>query len=230
MGTNRKIVFANQEVYHVLNRGVEKRLTFTDKRELQRAIDAIRFYRFADLPFKLSKFFNIPSEERIKILEKVEKENSKLVEIVCFCFMPNHFHFLLKQLQDNGISIFVSRFSNSYAKYFNTKHERVGPLFQGRFKAVHIENDEQLVHVSRYIHLNPVVSSLTNTEGLESYTWSSYPEYLKLTTSQITDKELIMSFFKTEDKYKQFVLNQIDYGKKLEQIKHLTLEEDKVRT
>jgi len=226
VGTNRKTILANGEIYHVLNRGVEKRPTFTDKRELQRAVDTLKFYRFADLPFKLSKFFNLPHDERVKTLERVEKENSKLVEVICFCLMPNHFHFLLKQLQDNGISIFVSRFSNSYAKYFNTKHERVGPLFQGRFKAVHIENDEQLIHVSRYIHLNPVVSYLIETEILESYQWSSYPEYLKLINSQITDKELVMSFFKTEDKYKQFVLNQADYGKNLEQIKHLTLEDE----
>lgn len=138
--------------------------------------------------------------------------------------MPNHFHFLLKQLQDNGISIFISKFSNSYAKYFNTKHERVGPLFQGRFKAIHIENDEQLIHVSRYIHLNPVVSSLINTEALESYLWSSYPKYLDLAMLDFVDKEMVMSFFKSEVKYKNFVLDQIDYGKKLEQIKHLILE------
>ena len=156
----------------------------------------------------------------------MEREANKLVEILCFCLMPNHFHFLLKQLKDNGISIFISKFANSYAKYFNTKHERVGPLFQGRFKAVHIENDEQLVHVSRYIHLNPVVSSLIEEAALKDYVWSSYPEYLKLINSQITDKELVMSFFKTEDKYKQFVLNQADYGKNLEQIKHLTLEDE----
>lgn len=226
MGTNRKTVLATGEVYHVLNRGVEKRPTFTDKRELQRAIDAMEFYRFANPPFKLSKFFNISRDDRIKILKGIEKENDKLVEILSFCLMPNHFHFLLKQLKDNGISIFISKFSNSYARYFNTKHERVGPLFQGRFKAVHIQNEEQLIHVSRYIHLNPVVSFLIKTEELENYAWSSYPDYLGLTNLQITDKKLVMSYFKTKEKYKQFVLDQIDYGKKLAEIKHLILEKD----
>lgn len=228
MSTNRKIVLVNDEIYHILNRGVEKRLTFTDKREFQRVIDAIRFYRFANLPFKLSKFFNISHDERMKILEKVERENRKLVEILSFCLMPNHFHLLLKQLLNNGITDFMSKFSNSYAKYFNTKHERIGPLFQGRFKAVHIQTDEQLIHVSRYIHLNPAVSSLIEAEQLKNYPWSSYPEFLGLTPTKISNKELVLSFFRSKDKYEEFVMDQVDYGKKLNQIKHLTLEEDEV--
>lgn len=187
-------------------------------------MDTLRFYRFSNLPFKLSKFFNIAQSERIQIMQKIEKESGKLVEIICFVLMPNHFHFLLKQLQDNGISTFTANFSNSYAKYFNTKHERVGPLFQGRFKAVHIQDDEQLIHVSRYIHLNPAVSSLVKIEELESYLWSSYPEYLNLVNTNIADKSLILSFFKSVNKYKKFVMDQFEYGKKLEQIKHLALE------
>lgn len=228
MGTNRKIVLVNDEIYHVFNRGVEKRPTFTDKRELQRVIDAIRFYRFAELPFKLSKFFNISHNERIKILEKIERENSKLVEILSFCLMPNHFHLLLKQIQDNGITNFMSKVSNSYAKYFNTKHERIGPLFQGRFKAVHIQTDEQLIHVSRYIHLNPAASFLIEAEKLKNYQWSSYPEYLGLLSTGVSNKESVLSFFKSKDRYEEFVMDQVDYGKKLEQIKHLTLEKDEV--
>lgn len=224
MATNRKIILANDEIYHVFNRGVEKRPTFIDKREFQRAIDTLRFYRFSNLPFKLSKFFNTQLEERTKILQKIEEENKKLVEIICFVLMPNHFHFLLKQLQDNGTPKFLANFTNSYTKYFNTKNERVGPLFQGRFKAVHIESDEQFMHISRYIHINPVVSSLIKVTELENYLWSSYPEYLNLVNTQITDKKQILDFFKSENEYKKFVLDQVDYGRKLEQIKHLALE------
>lgn len=224
MATNRKTVLVNNEIYHVFNRGVEKRPTFTDKREFQRGMDTLKFYRFSNLPFKLSKFFNIAQSERIQIMQKIEKESRKLVEIICFVLMPNHFHFLLKQLQDNGISTFIANFSNSYAKYFNTKNERVGPLFQGRFKAVHIQDDEQLIHVSRYIHLNPAVSSLIKIEGLENYFWSSYPEYLNLVNTHIVDKSLILSFFKSVNEYKKLVMDQFEYGKKLEQIKHLILD------
>src|SRR3989344_1855459 len=104
MATNRKIILVNGEIYHVFNRGVEKRPTFTDKREFQRAMDTLRFYRFSNLPFKLSQFFNTAIEERSKLIQKLEDDNKKLVESICFVLMPNHFHFLVKQLQDNGIS------------------------------------------------------------------------------------------------------------------------------
>ena len=97
-------------------------------------------------------------------------------------------------------------------------------MFQGRFKAVHIQDDEQLLHVSRYIHLNPAVSSLVKIEELENYLWSSYPEYLGLVSTHIVDKSLILSFFKSVNGYKKFVMDQFEYGKKLEQIKHLTLD------
>lgn len=82
------------------------------------------------------------------------------LEIISYCLMPNHFHLLVKQVIDHGIVKCLNNFSNSYTRYFNIRHDRVGPLFQGRFKAVRIETDEQLLQVSRYIHLNPVASSL----------------------------------------------------------------------
>src|SRR3990172_6410842 len=160
MPTNRKLVFVNDEIYHVFNRGVEKRPTFINKWELKRAILTLDYYRFAKLPIKLSKFLILPNSDQTKLLESIKKDCEKLVEIICFCLMPNHFHFLLKQKVDKGIPIFISNFTNSYTKYFNTRNERVGPLFQGIFKAVRIESEEQLIHVSRYIHLNPVSSFL----------------------------------------------------------------------
>ncbi len=224
MPTNRKVVFANDEIYHIFNRGVEKRPTFTDKRELDRGTQTLDFYRFANLPLKLSKFLTLPKEEKDKFIQNIKKDYEKLVEIICFCFMPNHFHFLLRQKLENGISTFTANFTNSYTKYFNTRHERIGPLFEGVFKAVYIESDEQLIHVSRYIHLNPVSSFLIESEQLESYVWSSYLEYLGLSNQNITSKEIILDLFSSKEKYKHFVLDQVDYARKLGQIKHVTLE------
>lgn len=224
MTTKRKVIFANNEIYHVFNRGVEKRPTFIDKRELDRAIQTVNYYRFANLPFKLSKFLNLEESKKTRFLQNIETEYAKLVEIICYCLMPNHFHFLLKQRQENGISQFIANFTNSYTKYFNSKHERVGPLFQGVFGAVHIDSDEYLIHVSRYIHLNPISSFLIKPEDLENYPWSSYSEYLNLTSKYITIKEEVLNFFPSAEKYKHFVLDQTDYAQKLEQIKHLTLE------
>lgn len=142
----------------------------------------------------------------------------KIVEIICYCLMPNHFHFLLRQIRENGITEFMSKVSNSYTKYINIKNQRVGPLLQGEFKAAHVGNNEQLIHVSRYIHLNPLVNYLT--KNLEAYRWSSYLEYLKPEDDFICSKEIILDQFSSPDDYKQFLLDQKDYALKLEIIKH----------
>lgn len=227
MPTVRKVVFANDEIYHVYNRGIEKRPTFTNKREFDRGVQTLDFYRFADLPMKLSKFLTLPQDQKENLIKNIRVDFKKLVNIISYCLMPNHFHFLLKQKLKNGISTFIANFTNSYTRYFNTKHERIGPLFEGIFKAVHIGSEEQFIHVSRYIHLNPVSSFIIEPEQLETYLWSSYPEYMGLSPNNITAKETVLDIISLKDakeKYKQFVLDQADYARKLEQIKHLILE------
>src|SRR3990167_5879702 len=145
---------STDEFYHIYNRGSEKRDVFTQQKDYKRFVKTFFYYQFLDPKPSFSKF----STSELNI----HKPNltNKLVEIICYCLMPNHFHFLIRQLKDNGISIFMSQLSNSYTKYFNTKYNRVGALFQGTFKAVLVESDEQLLHLSRYIHLNPIVSGL----------------------------------------------------------------------
>ena len=138
--------------------------------------------------------------------------------------MPNHIHFLLKNLKENGISTFMRKFQDSYAKYFNTKFSRTGVLFQHMFKAVRIETDEQLIHVSRYIHLNPATAYLIEIEKLRYYPWSSYPYYVNGDSPIYLSKEQILSFFKSPEDYEQFVLDQADYQRELDQVKHLALE------
>ncbi|MBI4067720.1 hypothetical protein HY407_05035, partial [Candidatus Gottesmanbacteria bacterium] len=106
------------------------------------------------------------------------------------------------------------------------KNKRVGPILQGKFKAVRIEDDEQLLHVTRYIHLNPYTSYLVkDITGLIAYPYSSLPEYLKLSHVNLVDKKPILSHFKTIKSFKEFTFNQADYQKKLNDIKHLVLEE-----
>ena len=136
--------------------------------------------------------------------------------------MPNHFHFLLRQKTDDGLSKFVGDLLNSYTKYFNIKNDRVGPLFQGRFRAVLIDNDEQLVHVSRYIHLNPLIANLVS--DIESYPWSSYRDYLGLGNNTFVKTAEILDLFKSKEDYKQFVLDQVDYARVLDQFKHKFLD------
>lgn len=197
------------DYYHVFNRGSDKRNIYTQPRDYARFQKTFYYYKFSGPKPKFSQFTKANLFKPFK--------NEKLVEILCFCLMPNHFHFLIKQLKDNGISNFLSQLSNSYTKYFNIKYNRVGALLQGSFKVVRIETEEQLIHVSRYIHLNPVVSGLVNKP--EDYKWSSYSEYITQNSFYCSINE-IMGIFKTSNTYKKFVDDQIDYASRLEYIKH----------
>lgn len=216
----RSAILASGETYHVFNRGVEHRQIFGDQRDYKRVVETIDFYQY-NPRIKLSDFKNFPADQRSKILQEIHKL-PKIVEIICYCFLPNHFHLLLKQLIDNGISNFVSKFSNSYTKYFNTRNNRDGSLLGGTFKSVRIETPEQLLHISRYIHLNPVISYLVKPEYLEYYQWSSFNEFMG--SSGFCQKELVLSQFKSSQKYKEFVVDQVDYARTLENIKHQLLE------
>ncbi len=212
--------------YHVYNRGVNKRPLFHKKKDYKRAINLIKFYRKLDYPIRFSKFLQLSNNQRKEIWQRLEKSNA-YVDIIAYCLMPNHFHFLIIQKSDIGTSKFMANFQNSYAKYFNIKYKRIGPLFQGQFKAVKIDSEEQLLHVSRYIHLNPYSSAIVkNTEKLLTYKWSSLPEYLNTTDFPFCSKEIILNNFSDDlESYKKFILDNADYQKGLENIKHLTVEQ-----
>ena len=123
------------EIYHVYNRGVNRQPTFLSKKEYKRAKETIFFYRSAKIPMSFSKFLVSDNDKQKDILEFL-KSADKLVEILCYCLMPNHFHILLRQLKDNGISKYLSNVQNSYTRYSNKRHERDGSLFLDQFKAV----------------------------------------------------------------------------------------------
>lgn len=200
-------------------------MIFTNKREYQRAVDVISYYRNADIPLRFSRLMELPDHEKLKVFDSLKRKKDFEVKIIAFCLMPNHFHLLMKQEKDGGTSRFISNFCNSYSKYFNKKHARVGPLFQGAFKAVRVETDEQLIHLSRYIHLNPVSSFIIKEDELDTYPLSSLPEYLGKVEEGISDSQGILSHFKNRQDYRKFVHDQISYARELERIKHLALEE-----
>lgn len=223
----RLVPIVTNEIYHVFNRGVASQPTFFNKRDYDRAFESFLYYQNANLPFKYSHFLSLSIKARSELLESFAKQKNFLVEIISYCFMPNHFHFLLRQAKDGGIAKFIGNFTNSYTRFINTKLERAGPLFTGKFKAIRIETQEQLVHVSRYIHLNPYTSFVVKTlEDLENYSYSSFPEFLKKTSSSFYSKEIINSGFKNIKAYRQFVFDQADYQRRLDRIKHLLLDKD----
>ena len=219
----RYILLIKNEIYHIYNRGVAKQPIFLDKRDYEKFILTITYYRYAKLPLKLSRFLQLAHKERDIIMAKLNNDNKKLVEVLCYTLMPNHFHLIVKQLEDDGISKYMRLILNSWTHHFNKRHVRVGSLFQGVFKAVRIEDDEQLIHLSRYIHINPVVSYLVKENDLLFYPWSSINDYQK-GNSVLVEISTILGHFSSFEKYKKFLFDQIDYAKEINRIKHLRLE------
>lgn len=211
----RKVPLVTGEIYHVFNRGVNKADIFHTNADYNRFMRTFKYYLFWPLPKYSQRWLNSGRD----VLNK-----KPLVGVLAYCLMPNHFHLLLKQIADNGITIFMRKVSNSYSHYKNLKSKRIGPLFQGRFKSVLVETDEQLSHLSRYIHLNPVVGGLVSKPG--DYRWSSFKEYLGLVDprKKICNTDLALVGFKNSKSYEDFVLDQSEYVRELNMIKHLTFE------
>lgn len=211
----RIIPFINDQFYHVYNRGINKQQVFSNRKDYNRFVKTLFYYQIANPKPRFSLYkeggtYNIDPTK-------------KIVDIVAYCLMPNHFHILIKQLSDGGISEFMRKFIHSYTKYRNTKYRVQGPIFQALFKAVLVKTDEQLLHVSRYIHLNPLVSHLV--KDLDLYPWSSYSSYIENNDQRIATGE-ILSYFKSSKEYQQFVINQADYGKTLELMKHQLIDNE----
>jgi REP element-mobilizing transposase RayT len=126
------------------------------------------------------------------------------VSVIAYTLMPTHYHFILKQLSNIPISRFISVLFNSYVQAFNRQHGRRGPLFEGRFKHVHIDNEEYLVHLCRYIHLNPVKAKLVAKP--EDWSFSNYLEWTKRRDGSLIDTPFVQSLFKCSTDYENFVL------------------------
>jgi putative transposase len=220
----RLVPLVNENYYHVVNRGIAEIPAFQNRWNYKRFVSYLSYYQNIDVPGRFSFFLQLSKNERIKILSEMKKEKHFYVDIIAYCLMPTHFHLLLKQTVDNGISIFMSKITNSYTRYFNVKNGRKGSLFQGNFKAVKIDNENQLLHVSRYIHLNPYSSGIIKSlSEIDKYDHSSLSEYLHL-NGNMCQKNVILSYFNKSYSYKDYVFDRAEYQKELEFIKHLVLE------
>ena len=209
----RKVKLATNYYYHVYNRGVDKRKVFLSNTFYYRFIRGL--FEFNDLNAALNFSWRMRKENYRGSASIIREQ---LVDIICFCLMPNHFHLILKQKRKEGIAKFMQKIGTGYTMYFNQKCQRTGSLFEGRFKAILIEGDEYLTHLSRYIHLNPVglVESGWKEKGvknwqkvgrfLKQYKWSSYLDYLgKDNFTSIINKKFLLGYFKSGEEYRKFV-------------------------
>lgn len=182
---------------------------------------AMRFYQIEKPPAKFSTFLSLKITQQYgfdEYFRKFSKDSKKIVNIIAYCLMPTHPHFVLQQLVDDGISIYMNKILNSYSRYFNTVHKRKGPLWESRFKHIYVEKDEQLLHLSRYIHSNPTTAGLVKNP--EDWLYSSYREYVDSQDGyRMTDFANLLDI--EPRSYQRFVNDRKDYQKQLAQIKRL---------
>lgn len=222
----RKEELATGEIYHIFNKSIADFKIFNNDIEYSRMKDIIRYYQVERMPIRFSQFImlgKVKEEGFSSHFITVSQGKEKLVQIIAYCIMPTHIHLILKQLKEKGISIFVGNILNSYSRYFNTKHERKGPLWESKFKNVLVETDEQLLHLTRYVHLNPATAFLVDKPEL--WPASSYREYLL----EINEVDRICKYDDILDIksifYSKFIEERIPEQRELALIKELFLDE-----
>ncbi len=210
----RRTQFSPGEYYHIYNRGVEKRKIFLNKKDYDRFVALLYImnqpnnFVFRDFlrTNKLPNIFN-------------ESQKSPIVSIVAYCLMPNHFHLILQEHEEGGISKFMSKILTSYSMYFNLKYERSGSLFMHPFRSKHIDNQSYYLYIHSYIHLNPI--SLIESgwkeigiknykkveEFLNSYLYSSYLDFQKKKRkeSKILDFSKVPDYLREKENLSDYV-------------------------
>ncbi len=214
----RKIEFSVGEYYHVYNRGVEKREVFLTHDDRERFLKLL-YLANGEKPYVFRLVQGQP-------LDKINLGNRR-VAIGAYTLMPNHFHILVKEVVDGGLSMFMEKLTTGYSMYFNKKNKRVGALFQGRFKAEHVDRDEYLKYLYAYIHLNPVklIEPEWKEQGirdiikakkyLKEYRYSSYEDYVigKREASAILSPKEFPDYFEEQRDFAQFIEEWLQYEK-----------------
>lgn len=208
--------------YHVYNRGVDKRIIFQDDQDYRVFLAYLKALLSQTVdetnhPLLDVTGFNPVRSVRFRPIETLYGK----VELLAYCLMPNHFHLLIKQIDATGMSQLVKRLITSYSMYFNKKYARSGHLFEGIYKAASIDEESYLLHVSRYIHLNP--DGLTGfnpvSDPVSEYPYSSYAYYLGKKNAEWLNTEMILSFFKTKEKNPLLLKDFLSYESFVEDFK-----------
>lgn len=216
------------ELYHVLNRGVEKRQLFLDNRDRARFVHDM--YEFNSPAAAGNAYRQFPMMDIVSPswtpIESSEKK-TRLVDIHAWVLMGNHYHLLLSELRDGGLTHFIRKLNIGYAKYFNERYKRSGTLFQGRTKKILIEQDSHFLHILNYIHLNPLDLnartkkwrdlSISDSHGameyLNKYRWSSFLDYCGTKNfPSILQKEVFGDLFGNYERHIRDYLKELDAG------------------
>lgn len=233
----RKVQLVNNEIYHIILRGVGDTAIFQDDHDYYRGIFSI--YEFnTTTPIEIRKRREARRKFKVSGGKTSADTRDLLVDILAFCFMPNHIHLLIKQLKDSGITQFMKKVGTGYATYFNKKYNRKGHLFQNKFQSVLIKDDIQLTTIFAYIHMNPISliepkwkeRGIKNSQKvirfLENYKWSSYSDYIgKNNFSSVTERNFLSTAMNGEMGCREIVENYVKYKEKRSNFSNIGLEE-----
>ena len=218
----RNFNFQTGEYYHIYNRGVDKRNIFMDEKDYTRFIRSMSefnnidpigsLYRkdYEDRKKKEAKGVQhpigcwTPNQPKPNLLTP-DKFNKHLVEFICYSLLPNHYHFLIKQLVSGGISEFMKRISGGYTNYFNRKNNRSGSLFEGNYKAILVKKYSHFLRLAVYINCNSEVHRIRKAEN---WPWSSYLDYVNKRNGSLCNKKMILNEFRNIKEFKNFC-NQV---------------------
>lgn len=221
----RKTIFANGEHYHIFNRGVDKREVFSDKKDYERFLLSMNLLndKYDGLMIKWRDFRKSDAkatfDDFLKLGFRNFRKRKPLVEIVAYCLNPNHYHFILKQIEDRGIEKFFHKIGTSHTKYYNDKYKRNGTLFQGAYKAILIDSNEYLLYLSAYVNRNNFIHGYNKDD---KWPYSSLPDYLGTAKSQLINKNIVLDQFRNINEYKDFLKdNSLDMRDKKEMEKYL---------
>lgn len=217
---NRKVNFFINEYYHIYNRGVEKRLIFLDNPDYNRFLALLYVCNSKKQVLMRNTF---PSGVSFKLFDGFSKGES-LVDIVSYCLMPNHFHLVLRERVEGGISLFMKKLSTGYSMYFNKKYERSGGLFGGTFKSEHINNDSYFNYIFSYVNLNPLklfnlrwkesdfLNKNSSKEFLLKYRYSSYLDCIGFDRQEkiILNREFLPGHIQDFNEYEDFIDAMLD--------------------
>ncbi len=204
-------------IYHVLNRGVDKRKIFLDDQDYLRFIHDL--FEFNDVEIVHNIFYRFHPQSMAvgqPYIAGERRPRKMLVDILAFVLMPNHYHLLVKPRVEEGIPLFMKKLGGGYVQYFNQKHDRKGTLFEGGYKSIRVTNEAHFIHLPHYIHLNSLdlympewrEKKITSTQKainfLEEYRWSSFPDYIgKKNFPSITSREFLSKFFGGPQQYRK---------------------------
>ncbi len=215
--STRKLVFSINEFYHLFSRGVDKRIIFVDNEDIKRFIRLLYLCN-SSVSINYRNF----KDKKISEIDTGEK----LVAIGAYCLINNHFHILVREIHEKGISKFMSKLLTAYSSYFNKKYDRVGTLFSNHFSAIHVESDEQLKYLYSYIHLNPAKNIDKNWREknedkmplmnyINTFPHSSYLDYINKRDGDLglilTPSEFPL-YFKNPEEFQAQIWEWLNFG------------------